>query len=450
MSHNPTEDKDVMEVEIVMESLAIDDDVEESLEDLVSDALPPVVDDRALPLDLNKLFPWHRPRKQKVREHQWVRLTKSYITRMKERGDLLPIQVVGSDGRTIHQAPELRYLTLPGLDYLDVRMLGEAANGDGCRLTAVGFLDGASQTRVLARARVREVGLVQSGYITDQSITLPRQLESVCSADGDSLRELKRRAPFHIINIDACGSIAPKSAEHSSRLIEAIYRLVELQLAKANHRWLFFLTVDVREEDIDAQTFDALCDAIRQNAAQSEKFKSAAIELFSANDTDLEISIAKARASGGRGVLDLFSLGFSKWLLHLAEGKQWTVRLKHSHCYSTWGGQAVPPSMCSLAFEFIPPPPGLTDPLGVSRQAPAAGGPEGDPSMQIVAAAAAIDDLDVLFAEDIDLADEMNEKTRLLLIEAGYLPAALEPLVTSIGANDALIVRRFPDMAVEP
>lgn len=290
MSHNLAEDRDAIEgvAEIEVESLGAEDVVEDSLEDLVEDSLPPVVDDRALPLDLNKLFPWHRPRKQKVREHQWVRLTKLYITRMKEKGDLLPIQFVVPNGQTVQQAPEVRYLTLPGLDYLDVRMLGEVANADGCRLTAVGFLDGAAQTRVLARARVREVGLVQSGYITDQSITLPRQLESVCSADGDSLRELKRRAPFHIINIDACGSIAPKSAEHSSRLIEAIYRLVELQLAKANHRWLFFLTVDVREEDIDAETFENLCDAIRQNAAQSEEFKVAAIELFSANDTDLE------------------------------------------------------------------------------------------------------------------------------------------------------------------
>lgn len=338
------------------------------------------------------------------------------------------------------------YLTLPGLDYLDVRMIAEEVRQKGMTLTAIGFLDEAARPRVMARANVRQEGLIQAGWISDRSLTLPRPFESICGVNSDSLAELRRQAPFHIVNIDACGSIAPRTAQHSSRLIEAIHRLVELQIEQANHRWLFFLTIDVRDGDMDAETFDQLCTAIRQNADQSDDFRAAAIDIFGPGSADIEAAMAGARASQGRGVLDVFSLGISKWLLHLAQAKQWSVKLKPSHCYATHGGHEAPPSMCSLAFEFMPPPPGLPDPNGVSRLQPAPGGPAEDPSMQIVRAAAAIDDLDALFAADDGLTASMNAETHAMLVEAGYESEALAPLLAAgVGA-----VRRFPDMPIDP
>jgi hypothetical protein len=52
-----------------------------------------------------------------------------------------------------------------------------------------------------------ETSLIQAGYIKDTSITLPRDFESICKTESGTLRELRRRAPFHVVNIDACGSI---------------------------------------------------------------------------------------------------------------------------------------------------------------------------------------------------------------------------------------------------
>jgi len=402
---------------------------DDELVDLVVDALPPEVDQDALPLELNALAPWHRPRKQSVRERQWVSLTRDLISRLKSNGELQERVVTLDNGSRHRELPELRYLTLPGLDYLDARLLGAAAQEQGCRLTLFGFLDDASNTRVLARARVRQEGLVQSGHITTQSNTLPRKFESICYSNGDTLGQLKRTGPYHVVNIDACGSVAPKNSDQATRLVEAIHKLVELQISSNTSRWLMFLTVDVRLEHMDEETFDLLCDAIRRNAVESAEFAAAAAHLFDPGaGQDFEGSLATARAAGPRSALDVFSLGIAKWLLHMVDGRHWSVRMKRSFCYSTTGAEDGPATMCSLAIEFIPPGPGLVDPVGASRQPPALGGPQGDAGLQIVEAVSQLVDLDALLAADDALTSELNWRTRELLLEAGYQGEALRPL----------------------
>ncbi|RWQ70603.1 MAG: hypothetical protein EOS85_26930 [Mesorhizobium sp.] len=413
--------------------------------DLARDSLPPEPRD-AIPLKLEKLFPWHRPRKQKVRQDQWVGLANTLIERLKSQNLLVGRDILLPDGTRVYQPPEIRYLTLPGLDYLDVRLIGEMCASKECSLTSVGFISDAHHAPLMARARVRETGLIQAGYITDTSVTFPRSFESICGTDGATLKELKRRAPFHVVNIDACGSIAPARAEHSGRMIDAIYRLIELQLSRASHRWLFFLTVDVRDGDMDAHTFQSLCDAIRENARQSAEFQAAAISMFKSDAAAIDEAIEFARGKGGRPLLDLFSLGFAKWLLHLAQQKQWSVKLKKSHCYSTRPMDNPEPSMCSLAFEFVPPTVGLLDPFGVTRQRPSPGEAPPEPSMQMLAATAEIDDLDALLDRDAELSAALNGATHALLSEIGYETGALAPLMEPAVVGQPTPPHRFPDL----
>jgi hypothetical protein len=418
--------------------------MEDVQDDFVAESLPPAVQEDAVPLDLNRLFPWHRPRKQKVRESQWVALTKGLLAKLQQTGALTAQEVEMPDGKVQQMPPEVRYLTLPGLDYLDVRLLGEAAKDLGCKLTSLGFLDEAMEIRALARARVRQEGLVQGGFISNRSITLPRALESICWKDGESLAQLKRQGPYHVVNIDACGSIAPINAQHATRLIDAIFKVIEYQIAASRNRWLFFLTVDVRAGSLDKTTFENLCEAIRQNANASPEFADAATELFDpTKQLAFEDALHLASAKDERSTLDVFMLGAAKWLLHLAEPKLWTVRMKHSYCYSTTGAEGGGPTMCSLAFEFHPPPPGLTDNHGVTKQPPAPGGPPGDASMQIVEAARKVQDLDQLMEADAGLVDQLNSVTRNLLQEAGYHEEALHAFANP---DRTPKMRRFPDI----
>ena len=413
--------------------------------ELAEDSLP-AVPEKAVPIELTQLFPWHRPRKQKVRQDQWVRLAGALIDHLTEQAQLQVRNIVLPDGTNHPAPPEFRYLCLPGIDYLDGRLIGQKCNEKNCKLVLVGFLSEAENKEVLARAQLRQSALIQARYLHDTSTTIPRRFESICQVGSHSLSELKRRAPFHVVNIDACGSIAPVRADHAQRLIDAIFKIVELQLSKASHRWLLFLTADVRSGDFDAATFDAICDAIRANAAANNDFGAQTIDFLKPDAATAEDAIIDAKANDGRPFLNLFMLGFVKWLLHLAQQKQWSVKLKKSHCYSTREEGDHQPSMCSLAVEFNPPPPGLRDPHNATRQAPAAGGNVDDPSMQIIAETKLIDNLDDLLKGDSPLTGTLNKATHGLLKEIGYKDEVVSPLIAPLVDGQDPPPHRFPDL----
>lgn len=393
----------------------------ESEEDIADDVLPVVVDEPAVPMALDALQAWHRPRKQVIREKQWLRNSRELINRIKGTPALRP----DSDG-----IYEVRYLTLPGIDYLDVRELADVCREQGCAMTSTGFLAEKEKSPVQARAAFREDALIKAGHITDRSNTYNQRFEDICAVSSQAYLELRNRAPFHIINIDACGSIALPDANHPHRLVDAIYRTIELQLELCTNRWLLFFTADVCQDSIAGNTIENLCEAIFQNARKNDAFRVGASVLLASEDKEIQAAVKSAIDGGGRHFLDLFSLGFAKWLLHLAEEKQWSVKMHKSYCYSTLPKGQNDPTMPCLAFEFVPPPRGLADPFNVTNAHPAPGGVGEDMSMRALTKVSELLDLDQLLETDHRLRTEMINKTRILLDEAGYAASVLEQLET--------------------
>ena len=224
---------------------------------LAAEVLPAAIDETAVPIELNRLFPWHRPRKQLVREEQWMRFSRRLIERARGRPGLSAPQ--GAE-------PEVRYLTLPGIDYLDVRQLADLCGELGCCLTSIGFQSGGEGNRHVARAQVREKALIDAGHITKDSYTFARRFEDIVHTKSQVYRDLRARGPFHVVNVDACGSIAAPSADDANRLVDALYRVVELQLQLMTGPWLLFVTTDALPESIAEQTLKRLCSAIFENA----------------------------------------------------------------------------------------------------------------------------------------------------------------------------------------
>lgn len=383
---------------------------------LADDVLPVRVDEPAVPVELDQLLPWHTPRKQLVREKQWIYLARRLIENEMGQPGLRQNEEV---------EPEVRYLTLPGIDYLDVRQLGEECRESGCRLTSTGFQSGGEGNRWVARAQVREQDLVNQGFITGHSHTFPRRFEEIVTVGGYAYQELKSRGPFHIVNVDACGSVAAPKSGHPNRLIDAVYRIVELQLELKTGRWLLFVTADVRPGSLAQATLSSLCDPIFANADKSEAFRSIALPLLDETGTDLREAAEVAAGEAGTKFLRLFGLGMAKWLLHLARSKNWDMKTHHPYCYSTLPKGDDRPSMVCLAFEFRPPPRGLRDRFGVARAQPAPGSAGGDSSIRAAEKIGGMANADSQIGMDDTLRAQMSEILRRLLEEAGYDRAAL-------------------------
>lgn len=385
----------------------------------LEDVLPVRVDTPAVPISLDTIQPWHRPRKQFIRERQWILHSDRLINRLKGRPGLLA---------TANRPPDVRFLTLPGIDYLDVRLLADVCRKRGCSLTSTGFIAGGEGNRETARAKVREQSLIKSGYITSSSHTFPSRFEEIAPPDGQAIRDLERKGPFHIVNVDVCGTIARPGETHPKRVIDAIYRLVESQLARAAHRWLLFITVDVRPNSIEESTLASLWQTVVENA-KDIVFRDAVLSTFGKSRSDLEAVLTDATSTGGYDFLRVFALGFAKWLIHLARSKQWSILTHSAYCYSTSGEASLDPTMPCLAFEFAPPPRSLSDPFDVTRAQPSPSNtPNDDTAIRAVEKVAAMDDLDDRMRQDQSLCHEMVSRTKELLEEAGYDNAALSGL----------------------
>jgi len=222
---------------------------EEEPRGLPSEVPPAAVsDDSVLPPEVQfdaaqaptELPPWHTARKQYIREQFWADNSRRLIRRKHEHHK-----------KASDTATEVRYLTLPGTDYVDVRMLGEVCqNLDNCSLNMTGFLASQEGSRERNRANFRQEALAQSGLISKHSHTLPRRFEEIASASSTAYREIENRGPFDIVNIDACGSLAKPGDPEATRPVDAIFQIMDYQVRMQAGPWLLFVTADVRPDSL--------------------------------------------------------------------------------------------------------------------------------------------------------------------------------------------------------
>ena len=383
------------------------DDFEGLLEESV---LPAKVDEPAVPLPLNKLQPWHKPRKQYIREWQWKYYTERLIEALNRRHAL--------------RAGKLNYFSFPGIDYFDVEVIGKVAKDAGLKLETLGFLSEAEKEPAKARSQFRAESLIKKGLMEDTSITVPYRIQDIVHVTGQAYREVKTRVPFHIINIDACGSIALPSAQHSDRIITALHYLVELQLDRMRDPWLLFVTTDVRPDTLSCEVRSKLEEVIKLNAEDSEDFKQGAIKcLGGPNADDLEDAINCAKDP--LKFQSLFSLGFSKWLLHNAKFANWDVKCLRFYGYST-STVANQISMPCLAYEFKPRTNTYTDQIRIVKSPTTGSVEEIDYSMRAITSTQNMENIDLLFIEKPEMGVEYAKKQRHLLANAGYQAATLD------------------------
>jgi len=395
------------------------DDFEGSLGE---SALPAKVEELAVPLPLNTLQPWHTPRKQFIREWQWKHHTERLIDALR-------------NSHYLKEKDQLNYLSFPGIDYFDVEVIGKVAQDKGVKLNTLGFLYEAGKERVRARSHLRAQSLIDSGLMEDTSITVPYRIEDIVRSNGQIRTEVKSRAPFHIVNIDACGSIAPPSAHPSNRIINALHHLVRLQLDRLRHPWLLFVTTNVQPDNLSCKVRSELEEVIKHNADDSEGFRLGAINcLGGTSSTDLEDAINYAR--NPLKFHSLFSLGFSKWLLRNAKCVDWDVKCLEFYGYSTLS-VTKHISMPCLAYEFIPRPVGYTDRAEIV-ESPTIGPVVGtNYSMHAITSTQRMENIDHLFAQNPETRDEFAEKQRSLLVRAGYQEAALYDFDSKFIGNTA-------------
>src|ERR1043166_7063570 len=291
-----------------------------------------------VPLPRRTFKPWHKPRKQFIRELQWNADVKKLCTK----------HLKFKDDRPLH------YLSLPGDDLLDIRMLQKCLSNLKRDLKYLGLHEshGASQQNTWLNLSTNEVNSLPG--IWAGSTVIHDLFQQIANKESQAYRHLQNYGDFDVVNLDLCESVSPLRGKGISgpSYYDALNVLMEYQVNSRTEPWLLFLTTRVSKKLVEEGDMQKLSSCVRANSKEHPDFATRLIEMLpSAAGQDIsEGSFLKSLPESD--FFNLFGLGLGKWLLKLVSAP-WSIRMQRGYAYSVEPG---PLDMASLSFLVRPHP----------------------------------------------------------------------------------------------
>jgi hypothetical protein len=292
-----------------------------------------------------KVFqPWHRPRKQYVRDHQWIR----------ELGFL---------ARDLHlDGTELRYLTLPGDDLLDVRHIhDEICIDHDLKLRYLGFNTSATTRDPSGSAMNSSIFAIrQLKNVHHESRVIVEDIRKVGVERSVSWQTVRQAGKFHAVNLDLCGGFADGvSGPGLASYFRALDWIMSNQ-GSSQEESLLFLTTRIDESSISDSSHEALnsltVQLLKDCARYAEQMEQAFGMSQDIGARELENQIASPT---------LFVLGLISWLTMCAIRNGLSVSVKSLMSYRT-GSDHGDDDIISIALRLKPNPMLHPDPTGLS------------------------------------------------------------------------------------
>lgn len=356
-----------------------------------------------IPAPEREFRPWHKPRKQWVRNEQWRKETESLITKL------------NLEGRP------LRYLSLPGEDLFDIRVLAELCGEKDLRIKCLGY-DEAARDRT-SRTEVNISWNEVSNNIEATSCILPDKISVLRNVKSQAFSYINELGPFDVINLDLCGSISCINDPYNH---EVLRNLCEYQANHSREPWLFFLTTRADYEEVNIGHLPHYLKCLESNARNHPSFRDRLTEVTGVDITRFEQSelLAFLERSKGSAFVRLFAAGFGKWLLRLMSGgaNAWLVEMLNSCWYRVENNQTPDsfPNMLSLAFCLYPDERPLVDDSGLVPTNPYTKPNEEDLAMRILGKTEGFIDLDRELDGNRRLYERLETQTINLLRAARY------------------------------
>jgi hypothetical protein len=385
-------------------------------EGIVQDKLP-----EHIPPAKTEFLPWHRVRKQFIRRYQWNELTTRNVNDS-WRSDLQKPSATGAQHSRMHVTQPLRCLTIPGNHLLDIRSLWGALQALDCFIRYLGFNEGQGSAEIGTDVYVANNAATSLAGVLPDSQVVKDRFESIA---GNTLAYsmLKRYGPYHIVNLDLCGSMFPNTLSSVEPYYNALNRLLAYQFANQKTTWLLFITTVVEPDIVDKAWMQKLCEPTRQNNAHAD-FSGKLEQLFPSAvvEEDDQKKNVKFESIAGEDLVRLFGMALGKWLLRLGQtaSPKWTIGMRRSFQYSINKEKGA--VMLSLAFEMSPNIAPPVDETGMSTLPvkPKKFPSELECAMKLAESVANIGDVDSKLASDAAMKAALLEESADLLAAAGF------------------------------
>lgn len=378
--------------------------------------------------------PWHKVRKQFIRERQWneliVRMVKRYLnSELQHEYVDWSLEEESSAAEGASEVPEsiridrpLRCLVIPGDDLLDIRSLWNVLRPHQCFIRYLGFNQGQGSEEPGTRVHVANNEVTSLERVVRDSLVLRDRFQSIRSQRSKAYQYLREYGPFHVVNLDLCDSLFPTTTGAATDYISAMHRLAEYQMGHQTTPWLLFITTQVEPAAVSDPDLQILCKPLRRNCDNHNDFAASLGNLVPAAaiqsaDSNVDISNLDDEA-----IIRIFGVALGKFLISLAASAHpnWAVQMLKSHRYGIKREPRV--DMLSLAFQFrrrFSPPIDLTGLSTVDVAVPTFPS-ELDCAGKLIVAVGNITDVDELLQHDDGLRTQMKTASADLLEAAGY------------------------------
>jgi hypothetical protein len=381
----------------------------------------------------NTFLPWHRVKKEFIRKNQWNEFTARMIKRywrqqLKQQEGEWSLEENAEAGDKVELPPDvvlertLKCLVIPGEDLLDIRALWRDVNELNCHIRYLGFNESFGSNQKGTRIHVANNAVLSLPRVSPDSWVAPDRFEAIQSNESQAYRHLKNYGPYHVVNLDLCGSMFPNTAKDPGEYYTALNQLLIYQFANQKCEWLLFITTMVEPAVVDADRLQALCKPTRDNAQRHGDF-AAKLKTFLPENAlqNVATTIDLINFSEDQ-MIQLFGVALGKWLLALSQKAQpqWSVAMRPSFRYPVNKDKGA--VMLSLAFALKPNITAPVDETGmaklelVTKRFP----DERECALKLAESVSHIRDVDELLALDAELKSRLRDSHADLLEAAGY------------------------------
>ena len=372
-----------------------------------------------------EFLPWHKVRKQYIRRHQWNALTKRRVEG-KWRSDLQRPSTCGAEFHSsMHVARPLRCLVIPGDHLLDMRSMWAEISPSDCFIRYLGFNEGHGSADEGTEVHVANNSVTSLGGVVPDSQVLRDRFESIAAPMSQAYAHLKHYGPFHVVNLDLCGSMFPNTVQPVEPYYTALKRLLDYQFAAQKANWLLFITTMVEPALVDDAWMQRLCKPTQENFHAHEDFAGKLDDLLpraALSSAEGEGQSVNLCGLSEEHLIQLFGVALGKWLLRLGHSArpEWTVKMSRSFRYSINEDKGA--VMLSLAFEMTPnfaPP---VDATGMSKFETAIKPfpTEFESAVRLAESVVKIADVDDKLAADKVMKTSLRDEAADLLASAGF------------------------------
>jgi hypothetical protein len=353
------------------------------------------------------LKPWHKPRKQWIRRNQWL----------KEFADLCAFL-------DFREKRPLRYLSLPGEDLLDIRILRECCATKGLKLKYLGLNDehASDEPNTWLHVAWNQVNAMDG--IHRDSVVIRDRFEEIADQNSKAFQYVQQYGPFDVVNLDLCESISPLKSKQKN-YYAALEALADFQNKSRapNQPWLLLITSRVGGPWVSPSDMDKLAKCVGTNISANKSFAERLEQMVPKVSVLASAKVADWKSLLQPHFVNLFSVGLGKWLLKMLSSArpQWGVRLVGSYSYRV---AAESPDMVSLAFVIEGYPGRPVDTFGLSQGAMVNAVNYDEPSLalSLLDGVRQIVDIDQKLATERSVYTAMEDETFNLLVSARYKP----------------------------